>query len=172
MCFGGRLGELIATNDISTGAANDISQATTLARRMVCEWGMSDEMGPINFASDKDVFLGREMPEAQEHSEETSRRIDAEVRKIVDVGYKRAQEIITKHRDALDRIAEALLRFETITGEEVTALANGKTALELRVEAPAPVVVAPPPVVEPIADERRAEPRRDPLGGGATPAIA
>jgi cell division protease FtsH len=173
MCFGGRLGELVATNDISTGAANDIEQATSLARRMVCEWGMSDELGPINFSSEKDtVFLGREITRTQDHSEETARRIDAEVRKIVDAGYKRAQEIVSKHRDALDRVAEGLLRFETITGDEVVALVNGKTALELRPEpaaAPAPEEAAPEPVVE---ERPRPEPRRDPLGGGATPAIA
>src|SRR5581483_8607358 len=101
----------------------------------------------------------REITRNQDHSEETSRKIDAEIRKIVDTGYKRAQEIVAKHRDELDRVAEALLRWETITGEEVVALVNGKTALELRPEPlPAP---APAPVVEPVAEPAPEKPRRE-----------
>jgi cell division protease FtsH len=174
MCFGGRLGELIATNDVSTGAANDIEQATNLARRMVCEWGFSDDLGPINFAADKEPsFFGREMSRSQEYSEETARKIDVEVRKIVDVGYKRAQEIVGKHRDALDRIAEALLKFETITGDEVVALVNGKIPLELRVEEPARAVAPAEEPAEPEPEATRPEPRRgEALGGGPRPAIA
>jgi cell division protease FtsH len=166
--FGGRLGELIATNDLSTGASNDIEQATHLARRMVCEWGMSDELGPINYSQEQDtVFLGREITRTQNHSEHTAQKIDAEVRKIVDGGYKKAQELITKNRDGLDRIAEALLRFETITGEEVATLLDGKLPIDLRREEP-----VARPVREVVVDEAPEPERRPELGGGAQPAGA
>ncbi|MBI3726508.1 ATP-dependent zinc metalloprotease FtsH [bacterium] len=166
MCFGGRLGERVATNDIATGASNDIEQATNLARRMVCEWGMSDELGPINYSPEKDtVFLGREITRTQTHSEETARMIDIEVRKVVDLAYARAQEIIAKHRDCLDKIAEALLKYETITGEEVVALVGGTSVLDLRPEpAPAPL---PAPAREPVPEPERE--RRPEIGGNSAP---
>jgi cell division protease FtsH len=166
--FGGRIGEQIATNDLSTGASNDIEQATSIARRMVCEWGMSEELGPLNYSQEQDtVFLGREITRTQNHSEATARTIDLEIRKLADLAYRRAQELITKHRDGLDRIAEALMRFETITGEECLALIDGKLPIDLRpVEAAAPRAPARESV-EPV----REEPRRESLGGGAQPAV-
>ncbi|MEZ0230952.1 MAG: ATP-dependent zinc metalloprotease FtsH, partial [Planctomycetota bacterium] len=167
--FGGRLGEQIATNDLSTGASNDIEQATKIARRMVCEWGFSEALGPINYSQEQDtVFLGREVTRTQNHSEAIAQTIDSEVRKIVDTSYEKAVELIKKHRDGLDRIAEALLKYETITGEEVTLLLDGKLPMDLRRDEPVarPVREAAPEAEEP-SRERRPE-----LGGGPQPAGA
>ncbi len=132
MAFGGRIGEGLYTNDLSTGAKNDIEQATGLARRMVTEWGMSDRLGPILYSEDDQdtVFLGRELGRAKTYSEQTLQAIDAEVRRVVSDQYERAERLITERRDALDRIAEALLRFETISGAEVLALLDGRAIRE------------------------------------------
>jgi cell division protease FtsH len=171
MCFGGRIGERLATNEISTGAANDIEKATEIARRMVCEWGMSDDMGPINFSEEQDtVFLGREITRSRNHSEETARRIDACVQKIVESGLKTAEQIIAKHRAALDVVAEALLRYETLTGEEVQALVDGRaTPDRLRPEPPEDPV---PRRETSAAPDAPAADRERPALGGSTPAEA
>lgn len=127
MAFGGRIGEEVCTDDFSSGAQNDIQQATDWARRMVTEWGMS-ELGPIMFAS-KDqgsMFLGGGFSGVTEFSQATMERIDAEVKKIIDAQYERATQVINDNLDALKRISEALIRFETISGEEVDALIRGE----------------------------------------------
>jgi cell division protease FtsH len=167
--YGGRLGELIATDDLSTGASNDIEQATNIARRMVCEWGFSDELGPINYTQEQDtVFLGREITRTQNHSEATAKKIDDEVKKIIESSYERANDLIKKHRDGLDRLAEALLRFETITGEEVMVLLDGKLPIDLRRDEPVARPAREPAEAEPESeDERRPE-----LGSGPQPAGA
>ncbi|MBS0633254.1 MAG: ATP-dependent zinc metalloprotease FtsH [Verrucomicrobia bacterium] len=118
----GRIAEELVLDDISNGASGDIQQITKIARHMVCDWGMSP-LGMISYGDNSDtVFLGREITRNQAHSEETSRRIDAEVFKIVDTQYQRAKDIITKHRDVLDKIAAALLEHETIEGKHVIEL--------------------------------------------------
>ena len=156
MSYGGRLAEDIVFGDISAGAQNDIQQATRIARTMVAEWGMSDEIGAINYAAQSDNdFLGREFRLGGEHSEETAKRIDSEVKKILDECYERAREILTADRAILDEIAEALLRYETISGEEVRAIVDGSSAAGLR---PEPEKPSPPPV--PTADEASEEERR------------
>ncbi len=133
MCFGGRIGEQVITGDLSTGASNDIEKATDLARRMVCEWGMSDALGPIRFSENEEtLFLGREVSRTQSHSEHTAQLIDKEIRVILDAAYKRAEKLVGKNRIGLDRISEALLRYETVTGEEVERLMNGTGVAELR----------------------------------------
>ncbi len=168
--YGGRLGELIATNDLSTGASNDIEQATAIARRMVCEWGFSDELGPVNYTQEQDtVFLGREITRTQNHSESTAKKIDDEVKKIIEAAYERANDLIKKNRDGLDRIAEALLRFETITGEEVMILLDGKLPIDLRREEPLARPVREPAEASPEEDEPQ---RRPELGSGPQPAGA
>jgi len=119
MALGGRIAEELAFDDISNGASSDIQQVTKLARHMVCDWGMS-EMGPISYGENSDtVFLGREISRTENFSEDTARRIDAEVRKIVDEQYARATALMKEHRAALDGIAEALLQYETIEGKHV-----------------------------------------------------
>ena len=117
--MGGRVAEELTQDDITTGAGNDIERATEMARRMVCEWGMS-ELGPLAYGSkDEPVFLGREFAQRADYSQDTAIRIDHEVTRIVNTGYESAKAILTEHRDVLDRIARDLLERETIDGEEV-----------------------------------------------------
>jgi cell division protease FtsH len=117
--MGGRVAEELTQEDITTGAGNDIERATEMARRMVCEWGMS-ELGPLAYGSkDEPVFLGREFAQRADYSQDTAIRIDHEVTRIVNAGYESAKSILTEHRDVLERIARDLLERETIDGEEV-----------------------------------------------------
>ncbi len=120
MIMGGRIAEEIVSNDISTGAAMDIQQATNLARAMVCQYGMSDKLGMVQYGDNEEfVFLGREMGRAKVYSEDTAREIDAEIKRIIDEQYKVAQDLITTHRDKLELIAKSLLEFETLEGAQV-----------------------------------------------------
>jgi len=124
--MGGRVAEEIVFAQKTTGAGNDIERATELARSMVTEWGMSDAFGPLNFSGAKqEVFLGRDFGNTTNHSEDTSRRIDAEIRRIVTEQYDRATVILTEHRKELEEIAEALLEYETIDGDDIDALLRG-----------------------------------------------
>ena len=118
--MGGRVAEEIVFGQKTTGAGNDIERATELARSMVTEWGMSDEFGPLNFAGGKqEVFLGRDLHTGDRHSEDTAKRIDAEIRSIVLEQYTRAKAILTGHRAELQAIADALLEYETIDGDDI-----------------------------------------------------
>jgi cell division protease FtsH len=119
MGMGGRIAEEQVMDDVSSGAYGDIRQVTKIARHMVCDWGMS-ALGPVAFGESHDtVFLGREISRAQNYSEDTARKIDAEITRIINEQYARAAEIITARRPALDKIAEALLEHETIEGKHV-----------------------------------------------------
>ncbi len=121
--MGGRAAEEIACSDITTGAQNDIQQATRIARAMVCEWGMSDTLGPQQFGGNHEVmFLGKEVSRQQEMSEETARKIDAEVGRLIHEGYERARSILVDNRDKLELLTKALLEYETLDGEEVMEL--------------------------------------------------
>ncbi|HKW76285.1 MAG TPA: ATP-dependent zinc metalloprotease FtsH [Terriglobales bacterium] len=133
--MGGRLAEEIFLNQMSTGAGNDIERATDMARKMVCEWGMS-KMGPLTFGKkDEQIFLGREIAQHRDFSEETAREIDAEVRRFVGAGYENARKLILENRDALARIAEALLEREVLDANELKLILEGKP-LPARVPAP------------------------------------
>ena len=136
--FGGRIAEDVALNDVTSGASGDIEQATKLARHMVCNWGMSP-LGPIAYGDNQDtVFLGREITRSHTVSEETSRRIDAEVKVLVDESYARARQIIIEHRVALDKIADALIAHETIDGIHVKEIVEfGEIRSPIVREAPA-----------------------------------
>jgi cell division protease FtsH len=124
--MGGRVAEEIVFQQKTTGAGNDIERATELARSMVTEWGMSDEFGPLNFSSGKqEVFLGRDFSQNNSHSEDTAQRIDAEIRRIVTQQHERAVGILTEHRKQLELIAESLLEFETIDGDDIDTLLRG-----------------------------------------------
>ena len=126
MCYGGRIAEEIVFGDVSAGAQNDIEKATQIARTMVCELGMSDAVGPLNYtASGGNQFLGREFALSSDISQETLNLIDKEVRRITDEQYQRARSIILEHRSELDQMADALLTYETISGEEVGVLMRG-----------------------------------------------
>jgi cell division protease FtsH len=123
--MGGRIAEEIVSDDISTGAAMDIQQATQLARAMVCQYGMSDKLGMVQYGDDDEyVFLGREMARAKGFSEETARQIDAEIKRITDDAYKTAHEIIYNNRDRLELIAKSLLEFETLEGSQVEEIVH------------------------------------------------
>jgi len=124
--MGGRVAEEIVFGQKTTGAGNDIERATELARSMVTEWGMSDEFGPLNFSAGKqEVFLGRDFSSSDRHSEDTAQRIDAEIRRIVTEQYTRAKDILTQHRKELEQIAEALLEYETLDGDDIDTLLRG-----------------------------------------------
>jgi cell division protease FtsH len=124
--MGGRVAEEIVFGQKTTGAGNDIERATELARSMVTEWGMSDEFGPLNFSAGKqEVFLGRDFSSSDRHSEDTAQRIDAEIRRIVTQQYARAMEILTTHRKELEHIAESLLEYETLDGDDIDTLLRG-----------------------------------------------
>ncbi|HEV2419460.1 MAG TPA: ATP-dependent zinc metalloprotease FtsH [Terriglobia bacterium] len=130
--MGGRLAEEIFLGHITTGAGNDIEQATAMARKMVCEYGMSD-LGPLAYgANQQEIFLGRDLATQRNFSEDTAIKIDQEVKKFVMTGYARAKEILGSHREAMTRIAEALLVHEVLDGNEVKLLIEGKPLPERR----------------------------------------
>ena len=125
--MGGRIAEEIFMHHVTTGAGNDIERATDMARKMVCEWGMS-ELGPLSFGKrEEQIFLGREIAQHRDYSEATAIRIDEQVKKLVQEGYDRARKIIEERSDALDRIARALLEREVLDGSEVRQLIDGET---------------------------------------------
>ena len=127
MLFGGRIAEELEFKEITSGAGNDLDVATNLARRMVCEWGMSEKLGPITFGKKEDaIFLGRELQQQQEYSQQTAMDIDSEIRVLITSQYKRAKDLVSEHHDALKRVAEALIVYETLEGQEVQTLIDGK----------------------------------------------
>jgi cell division protease FtsH len=125
--MGGRIAEENYMHHMTTGAGNDIERATDLARKMVCEWGMS-ELGPLSFGKkEEQIFLGREIAQHRDYSEETAIRIDAQVKKIVQGSYDTAEAIIKEHSDALVKIAETLLEREILDGNEVMQIVKGQS---------------------------------------------
>ena len=137
--MGGRVAEELTQDDITTGAGNDIERATDMARRMVCEWGMSD-LGPLSLGSKEEpVFLGRDFAQRSDYSEDTAIRIDHEVQRIVNDAYERATRILSENRAVLDRIARDLLERETLDGQEVYDTIRQMTGHE-----PAPTRPVPP----------------------------
>ena len=118
--MGGRVAEEIVFGDVTNGARGDIKTATAIARRMVCEWGMSEKMGMVEYGEHEDyVFLGRDISRARDYSEATAEQIDGEVRKLIDDAYKTAMQTLTTHRQTLEVIAKALLEFETLDGAQI-----------------------------------------------------
>jgi cell division protease FtsH len=130
--MGGRVAEELTQTDVTTGAGNDIERATAMARRMVCEWGMS-ELGPLSYGDgDEPIFLGREFAQRANYSDETARKIDEEVHRLVREGHQRAQEILTRQRAVLDRVAAELLERESLDGAEVYRMIEEMTGQRLR----------------------------------------
>jgi cell division protease FtsH len=124
--MGGRAAEELFLNKVTTGAGNDIEQATELARRMVCEYGMSD-MGPLAYGKNQqEIFLGRDLATQRDFSEDTAIKIDQEVKKFVMTAYQKAKDILTTDRDVLARIAVNLLEREVLDASEVKMLIEGK----------------------------------------------
>ena len=125
--MGGRVAEEIIFGDdkVTTGASSDIEQATKRARAMVMKAGLSKELGPIAYGeNEEEVFLGRSVARQQNMSEETARKVDSEIKFIVDKGYDRAKKILTEKIDDLHKLAKALLTYETLTGDEIENLVN------------------------------------------------
>jgi cell division protease FtsH len=117
--MGGRVAELLTFKEITSGAAMDIRQATDIAKKMVCQWGMSDKMGPLSYAGrEEHIFLGRDITRSEDFSQETAREIDLEIRRLVEEGYQRVLKMLTENQDKLELLAKALLEKETLTGAE------------------------------------------------------
>ncbi|MEZ6022607.1 MAG: hypothetical protein R3C16_04140 [Hyphomonadaceae bacterium] len=169
MAFGGRLAEQIVYGEehLNTGASNDIMQATNIARRMVTEWGMSDLLGPLRYAAnEQEVFLGHSVTQRQNMSGETAKLVDQEVRRIVTEGQELARKVLTEHKDDLLMLSEALVEYETLSGDEVMALLRGEKLN--RPEEP-PATPLPPTPALPVTDEEET-PRPHPgAWGGAAP---
>src|SRR5437899_54986 len=150
--LGGRIAEEITMDSLTTGAGNDLERATELSRKMVCEWGMSDAMGPLTFGKkEEQIFLGREIAQHQDYSEDTALKIDQEVKRFVTDNYQRAHRLLTEHKETLTKIAEALLSREVLDAEQVKRLAAGQP-----IDEPKPVA-ARAPVTQ---DEDEARPRQ------------
>ncbi|MFQ5708691.1 MAG: ATP-dependent zinc metalloprotease FtsH [bacterium] len=126
--LGGRAAEKLVMNELTTGAGNDIERATELARKMVCEWGMSEKLGPLTFGKkEEEIFLGREIARHRDYSERTAQVIDAEVTKIVTAAEEQAMKIVEEHLEQLHALAEALLEREILDGDEIDKILNGQT---------------------------------------------
>jgi cell division protease FtsH len=162
--MGGRAAEEIVFGHFSTGAANDLKQATEHARRMVCQYGMSDRIGPVSLGDDAgDVFLGRDFVTRKEYSGEKAREVDAEVTRILTESYETARQLLKEHRELLDRVSEALLERETLDGSELRQLIEGR---EL---APLPVPVAPSPRAQKEPPPERAQKKSKKFPGDKLP---
>ena len=131
MTLGGRVAEELIIKDISAGASGDIQAVSKRARLMVTEWGMSEKVGPISYASDKEVFIGRDMASHVSYSEETAAIIDEEVREIIESSLAKARELLKSHKNLLDNMARLLVERETIFSEEVDMLMDGKSPEEV-----------------------------------------
>jgi cell division protease FtsH len=121
--FGGRVAEELVLEHMTTGAGNDIEKATDLAHRMVCEWGMSEKLGPMTFGNkEEEIFLGREFAQVADYSKATATEIDAEVRRIIQESYQRAKDLLTTNLRLLHKVAEELLEKEVLDGSEIDAI--------------------------------------------------
>jgi len=148
MAMGGRIAEEVIFGQLTTGAASDIQGATDMARKMVCDWGMSEKLGPLHFGRrEGEVFLGRDFGDStKEYSEQTAMDIDSEVRKIVTANYDRAKKVIVDNLDKLKLLAEALLEYETVDGAEIDVIWSGQRLN--RTMAPAANTAAPSKAAE------------------------
>jgi cell division protease FtsH len=172
VCMGGRVAEELIFGDITNGASSDLKHATEVARLMVCNWGMSEELGPQQFGNNQELmFLGREVSREQNYSEETARRIDVEVARLLREAHTQALESVTTHRDKLEMIAERLLEHETIDGRDIEEIvtedrvlsADERDVIDKQKEAeeaaknppvePPPIPEAVPEVEEPKAED-------------------
>jgi len=127
--LGGRAAEELIFDDVTTGAANDLERATKLARKMITEYGMSERLGPLTFGRKEElVFLGREIGEQRNYSEEVARAIDEEIRRIISEAHEKAKSILTQHKDTLIRLAKKLMEVETLEGEELEAVLSAVPA--------------------------------------------
>jgi cell division protease FtsH len=160
--MGGRVAEEIVFGDVTTGAAGDIKMATAMARKMVCEWGMSEKLGMVEYGEHEDyVFLGRELTRNRDYSEATAEEIDREVRRLLDDAYQTAKQTLVANRDHLDAIAKALLEYETLDGSQIKELIEHGE------------LINPPPSVTPTSGEKMApeKPPRQVVVGPQVPPL-
>ena len=126
--MGGRCAEELVFEQITTGASNDIEKATEIAHKMVCAWGMSEKLGPVNFAEKNDqIFLGKELIRHKNYSEATAELIDIEVKKVVTRNYERAKKVLSENRTKLDMLAKALIEYESLDGSQIDLVLRGET---------------------------------------------
>jgi cell division protease FtsH len=150
--MGGRVAEEMFLGHLTTGAGNDIEQATELTRRMVCEYGMSD-LGPLTFGKkEEQIFLGREIAQHRDYSEDTAIKIDLEVKKIIMEGYERAKSVLNEHRETLIKISEALLEREVLDANEIKRIIDG---LPLQDRTSSPPSTPPQTVLSPAATQQK-----------------
>jgi cell division protease FtsH len=162
MTYGGRVAEelIFGYDKVTTGAANDIQKATSLARRYVSQWGLSDAIGPVLVGeNEQEVFLGRELSHRREVSEKTAQLVDAEVARLLTESYNRAKQTLIDHIDLLHSLAGSLLERETLTSEDIEILVRGEKLPPRKSTPTAPAPVAPVPVAQP-------KPAKPPLLGG------
>jgi len=161
VCFGGRLAEEIFCHDISSGAQNDIAQATEIARKMVLDWGMSAKVGPVHYAKDEKRTMPLDIM-GKEYSDQTAELIDAEIKAIIDAAYAKTRKLLEDNSEKFEALAQALLKYETLDAEEVNAILEGKTldkptmddlieAEQAKSAKPSPGVTHSPPLPEPPA---------------------
>jgi cell division protease FtsH len=145
--MGGRIAEEMTFRQITTGAQNDLEQATEMARKMVCEWGMSQNLGPLTYGKkEEQIFLGKEFNRHQDYSEATALKIDNEIKHVVTEQYTRATRILTENKDTLGRVAEALLEHEVLDAGQLKQLLAGEP-IEAKQAA------SPPPPVQEVQDD-------------------
>jgi len=164
--MGGRVAEelVFGKDKVTSGAASDIEQATKLARAMVTRWGYSDELGTVAYGENQDeVFLGMSVSRQQNISEETARKIDAEVRRLVDTGYDTARKVLSEKREDLEVIAKGLMEYETLTGDEIVNLIAGQPPVRDTADDP------PPSRGSAVPSTGKARPRPSPEAGGLEP---
>ncbi|MCX5843936.1 MAG: cell division protein FtsH, partial [Deltaproteobacteria bacterium] len=131
--LGGRAAEELILNEFTTGSGNDIERATNLARKMVCEWGMSDQMGPLSYGKkEEQIFLGRDIAVHKDYSEETAQRIDQEITRLVSESYEKAKKLLSEHIDILNKIASELLEKEVLNTTELDDIIQQKMGERVR----------------------------------------
>ena len=166
--MGGRCAEEICLGEMTTGAGNDIERATEMARKMVCEWGMSEKMGPLSYGSkEEQVFLGRDFSNQKNFSDQTAKLIDQEVKTLVMGGHSRATELLQKNRDILENLAQALLERETLNAEEVKNIIDGKNDSDLDSSGEESQKIQPEVPAEKL--KTKTDPEEGLLGGGGIP---
>jgi cell division protease FtsH len=160
--MGGRVAEEIVFGDVTNGATGDIRMATGIARKMVCEWGMSERLGMVEYGEHEDyVFLGRDISRSRAYSEATAQEIDREVKRLCDDSYQRAMKVLTQRKETLIAIAKALLEYETLDGSQLREILNNGR------------LVNPPPPISPARRDELPEARPQTEGvGGLTEAPA